>query len=88
MLQSSELGRARGLSSEIQTVRAIDREAPLRFLRTAFQPDDWVAIFLKSYETGRVTSARRPAGLGDAPGFQAWLRFKNSQKYNVYVAWN
>jgi len=22
------------------------------------------------------------------PKFQAWLRFKNSQRYNVYVAWN
>jgi integrase/recombinase XerD len=69
-------------------VRAIDREAPLRFLRTAFQPDDWVAIFLKSYETGRVTQRVGPLDWVMHQRFQAWLRFKNSQKYNVYVAWN
>jgi hypothetical protein len=69
-------------------VRAVDREAPLRFLRTAFQPDDWVAIFLKSYETGRVTQRVGPLDWVMHPRFQAWLRFKNSQKYNVYCAVN
>jgi hypothetical protein len=67
---------------------AVDREAPLRFLRTAFQPDDWVAIFLKSYETGRVNQRVGPLDWVMHPRFQAWLRFKNSQKYNVYVAVN
>jgi RepB DNA-primase N-terminal domain len=69
-------------------VRAIDREAPLQFLRTAFQPDDWVAIFLKSYETGRVTQRVGPVDWVTHPRFQAWLRFKNSQKYNVYCGVN
>jgi len=27
---------------------AIDRDRPLRFLRTAFHPEDWVAVLLKS----------------------------------------
>jgi hypothetical protein len=40
---------------------AIDLEAPLRFLRTAFQPDDWIAVLLKSHETG--ATAQRWAGL-------------------------
>jgi hypothetical protein len=69
-------------------VRTIDREAPLRFLRTAFQPDDWVAIFLKSYETGGVTQRVGPLDWVMHPRFQAWLRFKNSQKYNVYCGVN
>jgi len=69
-------------------VRGVDREAPLRFLRTAFQPDDWVAIFLKSYETGRVNQRVGPLDWVMHPRFQAWLRFKNSQKYNVYCAVN
>jgi hypothetical protein len=69
-------------------VRSIDREAPLRFLRTAFQPDDWVAIFLKSYETGRVTQRVGPLDWVMHQRFQAWLRFKNSQKYNVYCGVN
>ena len=67
---------------------AIDREAPLRFLRTAFQPDDWVAIFLKSYETGRVHQRVGPLDWVMHPRFQAWLRFKNSEKYNVYCGVN
>jgi hypothetical protein len=69
-------------------VRAVDREAPLRFLRTAFQPDDWVAILLKSYETGRVHQRVGPLDWVMHPRFQAWLRFKNSQKYNVYCGVN
>ena len=32
---------------------AIDLDAPLRFLRTAFQPDDWVAVLLKSHDDRR-----------------------------------
>lgn len=69
-------------------VRAIDREAPLRFLRTAFQPEDWVAIFLKSYETGQVTQRVGPLEWVMHPRFQAWLRFKNAQKCNVYCGVN
>lgn len=30
-------------------------EAALQFLRIAFEPDDWIALFLKSYMTGRCT---------------------------------
>jgi hypothetical protein len=69
-------------------VHAIDRDAPLRFLRTAFQPDDWVAIFLKSYESGHVAQRVGPLEWVMHPRFQAWLRFKNSQKYNVYCGTN
>lgn len=66
----------------------VDREAPLGFLRTAFEPDDWVAIFLKSYETGRVHQRVGPISWVMHPRFQAWLRFKNLQRFNVYVSVN
>lgn len=69
-------------------MRTIDRETPLRFLRTAFQPDDWIGIFLKSYITGRVHQRVGPLDWVMHPRFQAWLRFKNSQKFNVYCAVN
>jgi hypothetical protein len=36
-----------------ESMAGIDRDAPVRFLRTAFE-EDWVAIFQKSYETGSV----------------------------------
>ena len=42
---------------------AIDLEAPLRFLRTAFQPDDWIAVLLKSHETGGTAQRVGPVSL-------------------------
>ncbi len=66
----------------------VDREAPLQFLRTAFAPDDWVAIFLKSYETGAVVQRVGPVSRVMQPRFQAWLRFKNLQRFNIYVGVN
>jgi hypothetical protein len=66
----------------------VDRDAPLRFLRTAFAPDDWVAVFLKSYETGHTTQRVAPvARIADAR-FQAWLRWLNLLHWNVYLACN
>ena len=67
---------------------ALDRDAPLRFLRTAFQRDDWVAIFLKSYQTGHVTQRVGPLDWVMHPRFQAWLRFKNLTGFNVYCGVN
>jgi hypothetical protein len=66
----------------------IDCEAPVRFLRTAFEPQDWVAIFLKSYDTGQV--ARRVGAVSwvVSARFQAWLSVMSSHKFNVYVSVN
>lgn len=66
----------------------IDRDAPLRFLRTAFQPDDRLAVFLKSYETGRVAQRVGTLSWVTHPRFQAWLRAKNAERFNVYVSVN
>ena len=66
----------------------IDRNAPARFLSTAFEPSDWIAVFLKNYRTGqttqRVVSVQRAA----APDFQRWLRYQNANRWNVYVSVN
>ena len=68
---------------------AIDRDAPLRFLRTAYEPDDWVAVFLKSYETGRTAQRVGPLSLVSDPRFQAWLRAKQATEHaNVYISVN
>ncbi len=66
----------------------IDPEAPLTFLATAFEPEDCVAVFLKSYTSGRV--AQRVRGVEDVstPRFQAWLRAENAAGANVYVSVN
>jgi hypothetical protein len=66
----------------------IDRGAPVRFLQAAYQPDDWVAVFLKSYDTGRVAQRVGPLLLMSTARFQAWLRAMNARRFNVYVGVN
>jgi hypothetical protein len=67
----------------------IDREAPLQFLRAAYEPDDWVAVFLKSYETGWTAQRVGPLSLVSDPRFQAWLRAEQATRHaNVYISVN
>ena len=65
-----------------------EREAPLRFLRTGYEPTDWVAVFLKTYRTG--DTAQRVVSLSEATSscFQSWLRQRNAKGWNVYVSVN
>src|SRR5687767_2020638 len=66
-----------------------DREAPLQFLRTAYQPDDWVAVFLKSSATGRTAQRVGPLALVGDARFQAWLRAENATRQsNIYISVN
>src|SRR3954465_15889975 len=67
---------------------AIDRVAPLTFLRTAFHEDDWIAVFLKSYQSGRIAQRVRPVEQVRSAKFQAWLRAENAAGANVYVSVN
>lgn len=67
---------------------AIDRDAPLRFLRTAYHPDDWVAILLKAHGTGATAQRVGPLSLVTQPRFQAWLRAQNARRFSVYVSVN
>ena len=66
----------------------IDRMAPLRFLRTAFEPADWVAVFLKNYRTGQTVQRVVPIESALLPPFQRWLRHQNANRWNVYVSVN
>lgn len=66
----------------------IDRNAPLRFLRTAFEPADWIAVFLKNYRTGQTAQRVVPLDVARAPQFQRWLRHQNANRWNVYVSVN
>ena len=65
-----------------------DRHAPIRFLRTVFEPTDWVAIFLKSYERGGVAQRVGPVSWVQSERFQRWLRAMNARRYNVFVSVN
>lgn len=65
-----------------------DSDAAIEFLRVAFDPDDWIALFLKSYETGRCMQRVGPGALFREPRVHAWLRAMNAQRFNIYVSVN
>lgn len=67
---------------------AADRHAPVRFLRTLFEPTDWAAIFLKSYERPTVVQRVGPVSWLQSDRFQTWLRAMNARRYNVFVSVN
>lgn len=66
----------------------VDVRAPLRFLRVGYKPDDWIAVFLKSYETGQTAQRVGPLSLVTSPQFQAWLRSRNAARWNIYASVN
>jgi hypothetical protein len=65
-----------------------DREAPLRFLRTGYEPADWVAVFLKTYRTGETIQRVVSVSEATSPRFQSWLHRRNANSWNVYVSVN
>src|SRR5829696_2660958 len=67
---------------------SVDRAAPVRFLRTAYDAADWVAVFLKTYRTGEVAQRVLPVSAAASARFQAWLRHLNANGWNVYVSVN
>ena len=67
---------------------ATDQASAVRFLRTAFEPDDWVAMFLKSYETAGIAQRVGPISRFQSEQFQRWLRAMDTRKYNVFVSVN
>ena len=69
-------------------VPRIDRAAPLQFLRTAYEADDWIAVFLKRYDTGEAVQRVGPATLFQQPNVQAWLRLMNARHFNVFCSVN
>lgn len=67
---------------------ALDRHVPRAFLAAGYAPDDWVAILLKSYRTGQAIQRVLPVTTVASERFQAWLRAKNAQRWEVYVSTN
>ena len=79
------LGHARRRSD---AVASIDRDAPVRFIRTAFETGDSIGVLLKIYRTGQVVQRIVPAATAASDRFQAWLRHMNARGWNVYVSVN
>ena len=66
----------------------VDREAPIRFLKAAFEPEDWIAVLLKRHDTGEAIQRVGPLDVVLAPRFQSWLRFKNAHGFSIFVSVN
>jgi hypothetical protein len=60
----------------------------LRFLQTAYRPGDWVAVFLKAYDTGRVEQEVGSVEMFCCSGWQTWMSVMNTHRFNVYVSVN
>jgi len=81
-------GRAGPADSWTHPLAGVDRDAPVRFLGTIFEPTDWAAIFLKSYERTGVTQRVGPVSWIQSEHVQRWLRAMNARKYYVFVSVN
>jgi hypothetical protein len=53
-----------------------------------FEPEDWVAVFLKSYERSGVAQRVGPVSWLQSDRFQRWLHSMSVRKYNVFVSVN
>jgi hypothetical protein len=60
----------------------------VRFLRTGFQPDDWIAVFLKNYQSGRVAQRMGPLSWVMSDHVLAWLSAMNAARFNVFCSVN
>ena len=66
----------------------VDRAAPVQFLSTVFEPEDWVAILLKSYDRTGFAQRVGPVSWVQSERVQRWLRAMNARKYNVFASVN
>ncbi len=63
-------------------------DAAARFARIAYEPSDWIAVFLKSYESGRVIQRVGPVERLEAEPLRRWLCSMNARGFNIYVTVN
>lgn len=62
--------------------------AAVCFLDIAFERNDWVALLLKSFESGEVRQRVGPVAWARSDRCQRWLRAMNSHRFDVYVSVN
>jgi hypothetical protein len=69
-------------------MNGFEHAAADRFLETVFEPQDWVAILLKSHDRSSVAQRVGSVSWVRSDRFQRWLRAMNSRKYSVFVSVN
>jgi hypothetical protein len=65
-----------------------ERVELVRFLQTCFQPHDWIAVFLKNYQNGRVAQRIGPLSWAMSDPVRAWLTAMNGRRFNIYCSVN
>ena len=66
----------------------MDKSIAPAYIRANFRNDDRIAVVLIQKSAGRVTQRISTAGRVASEEFQAWLRYMNSQKQEVYISMN
>ena len=66
----------------------MDKTTARDYIRANFREDDRLAIVLIQKSTGAVTQRIAKVDRITSDEFQAWLRYMNSRKHEVYVSMN
>lgn len=65
-----------------------DPHEPVAWLRTAFDPQDWVALLVKCHRTGESAQRIVPLATATSSRFLAWLRERNAAGWEIYCGTN
>jgi hypothetical protein len=66
----------------------MDAKIPVEYINTNFLPDDRLAVVLIQRVSGEVTQRITSAARVASEPFQAWLRYMNSERHEVYLSVN
>jgi RepB DNA-primase from phage plasmid len=66
----------------------MERNIASKYIKDNFKPSDRLAVVLLDKRNDAVIQRIATAEQIAAPEFQAWLRHKNAQRYEVYVSMN
>lgn len=66
----------------------MDCESAPEYIEENFEPSDRLAVVLLNKRTGTVTQRIASAERIAAPDFQAWLRYRNAQRDEIYISLN
>jgi hypothetical protein len=68
--------------------RASSEAMARQYIRENFEPSDWLAVVLRSHESGETIQRIATAGKIASPSFQSWLRYKNAHGADIYLSLN
>ena len=66
----------------------MEKDAAPKFIRDNFEPEDRLAVVILNKRSGAVTQRLASAEQIASQEFQAWLRFENSRKSDIYCTPN